>query len=528
MSTPQSGFDGAQVSHAEKLSRVLAICQAMNSERDLSTLLDFVARRSAELLQAERASIFLLDRANNELWSKVALGSDETLRFDSRLGIVGAVVMSGEASNVADASNDPRFYPAVDERSGYETRSVLTVPLRTHQGHVVGAFQILNKRGGAFTSEDEEIVKALAVQMAVTIENVQLLAQLRQRKDELEEENTHLRHEVEGLFSTRNIIGTSHQIQSVIRLTEQIRDSSVNVLITGDSGTGKELVARAIHYNSLRSQKPFIALNCAALPDDLVESELFGIEKGVATGVDKRIGRFEAANGGTLFLDEIGDLSLKAQAKILRALQEGVVERVGSTKPIAVDVRVLAATNKNLESEVEKKSFREDLYYRLNVVRVRLPALREITRDIPLLAEHFLAKICAESDRTPPVLQPDAIKCLENYEWPGNIRQLENEMRRLMAMVRHTRIFAESLADEIRTASKNPTRKPSLGSDLHEAVSELETTMISEMLAAHKNNQLKAAEALGLSRQGLINKIKRYGIGSTAQSASGPEAPPTV
>jgi len=489
----------------------------MNAERDLSSLLDFVARQSADLLGADRASIFLLDRANNELWSKVALGSEETLRFDARLGIVGAVVMSGEASNVADAASDSRFHAAMDARSGYETRSVLTAPLRTHQGEVVGAFQALNKRDGAFSTEDEEILKTLAVQVAITIENVKLLAQLQQRKDELEEENTHLRHEVEGLFSTRNIIGTSHQIQSVIRLTEQISDSSVNVLITGESGTGKELVARAIHYNSLRSQKPFIALNCAALPDDLIESELFGIEKGVATGVDKRIGRFEAATGGTLFLDEIGDLSLKAQAKILRALQENVVERVGSTKPIAVDVRILAATNKNLESEVEKQLFREDLYYRLNVVRVRLPALREITRDIPLLAEHFLAKICADSERTPPVLQPDAIACLENYDWPGNIRQLENEMRRLMAMVRHKRIFAESLADELRAAGKNATRKRPRGSNLHEAVSDLETAMISEALAAHKNNQLKAAEALGLSRQGLINKIKRYGIGSAAQ-----------
>jgi transcriptional regulator with GAF, ATPase, and Fis domain len=328
--------------------------------------------------------------------------------------------------------------------------ALLTVPLRTHQGEVVGAFQALNQRDGAFSAEDEEILKTLAVQVAITIENVKLLAQLQQRKDELEEENTHLRHEVEGLFSTRNIIGTSHQIQSVICLTEQISDSSVNVLITGESGTGKELVARAIHYNSLRSRKPFIALNCAALPDDLVESELFGIEKGVATGVDKRIGRFEAATAGTLFLDEIGDLSLKAQAKILRALQENVVERVGSTKPIPVHVRILAATNKNPESEVEKKLFREDLYYRLNVLRVRLPALREITRDIPLLAEHFLAKICADSERTPPVLQPDAIACLENYDWPGNIRQLENEMRRLIAMVRHKRIFAESLADELK------------------------------------------------------------------------------
>ena len=513
MSTAQTGFQGAPVAHSEKLSRVLAICQEMNSARDLGNLLDLVARQSAELLEADRASIFLLDRANNELWSKVALGSEETLRFDARLGIAGSVVMSGEASNVAIAADDPRFYSRMDELSGYETRSVLTVPLRTHQGEVVGAFQVLNKHSGGFTSEDEEILKTLAVQVAITIENVRLFAKLQQRKDELEEENTHLRHEVEGLFSTHNIVGTSHQIQSVIRLIEQIRDSSVNVLITGESGTGKELVARAIHYNSARAQKPFIALNCAALPDDLVESELFGIEKGVATGVDKRIGRFESAAGGTLFLDEIGDLSLKAQAKILRALQENVVERVGSARPIAVDVRVLAATNKDLDSGVRDKSFREDLYYRLNVVRVRLPALREIGSDIPVLAEHFLAKICADSDKPLSALQPDAVVCLQNYDWPGNIRQLENEMRRLVAVIRRKRIVADDLADEIRAARSAARKKPA-GSNLHDAVSDLEAAMISEALAAHKNNQFQAAQALGLSRQGLINKIKRYGLGS--------------
>ena len=195
-------------------------------------------------------------------------------------------------------------------------------------------------------------------------------------------------------FSTQKIVGMSHKVESIIRLIDQIRDCSVDVLIQGESGTGKELVARALHYNSPRANGPFVALNCAALPDNLVEAELFGIEKGVATGVERRTGKFEAANRGTLFLDEIGDLNLTAQAKLLRALQERAVDRVGTTKPIPIDIRIIAATNRDLLGAIREKQFREDLYYRVKVIRIQTPPLREITEDIPLLANHFLEKHC--------------------------------------------------------------------------------------------------------------------------------------
>ena len=202
-------------------------------------------------------------------------------------------------------------------------------------------------------------------------------------------------------FSTDNVVGSSPKLRKVLRLIEQIRDTSVDVLITGESGTGKELIAKTIHYASPRARKPFMALNCAALPDTLLESELFGIEKGVATGVEKRMGQFEAANGGTLFLDEIGDLSLTAQAKILRVLQERVVQRLGARSEISIDVRVLAASNKNLEVAIKERKFREDLYYRLNVIYIELPPLREIREDIPQLANHFLARFCQEMKKAP-------------------------------------------------------------------------------------------------------------------------------
>ncbi|MBI5198132.1 MAG: sigma 54-interacting transcriptional regulator, partial [Nitrospirae bacterium] len=375
----------------EKLLALLNICQKMNSERDLSTLLDLITREAAKLMHSDRASIFLLDKEKNELWSQVALGS-EPIRFDAGKGIAGTVVRTGETIHIKDARNDPRFFSGIDKQKGYHTRNILAVPLRNHNGETVGAFEALNKRDGTFDQEDEALLKALAAQAAIAIETVQWTQELAWHRDQLLVENNQLWKEVEGRFSTQNIIGTGEKIQRILGLIRQISDSTLNVLITGESGTGKEMVARAIHYNSPRSRRPFVALNCAALPESLVESELFGIEKGVATGVEQRIGKFQEADGSTLFLDEIGDLSGTAQAKILRVLQDGVIERVGGRKTIQVDVRILAATHKDLEAEIRKGNFREDLYSRLRVIPIHTPALREIREDIPLLANYFLSK----------------------------------------------------------------------------------------------------------------------------------------
>src|SRR5215813_13976472 len=256
----------AQPDLHEKLAAILAICQKMNSERDLGTLLDLIAREATELLNCDRASIFLLDRERNELWSKVALGSEEILRFDARLGIVGTAVVTGETINVKDAYSDPRFYTAIDGQTGYRTKSLLAVAVRNQQGEIIGAFEVLNKRVGHFTARDEESLAALASHLAIAVETAQLIGELRRSQDELAEQNAHLWREVESKYATHGIIGAGPKIQSVVRLIERIRDSLVNVLITGESGTGKELVAKAVHYTSSRSRKPFVALNCAALP----------------------------------------------------------------------------------------------------------------------------------------------------------------------------------------------------------------------------------------------------------------------
>jgi Nif-specific regulatory protein len=305
-------------------------------------------------------------------------------------------------------------------------------------------------------------------------------------------------------------------MQQVVRLIERIRDSSVSVLITGESGTGKELAAKAIHYSSTRSRKAFVALNCAALPDTLVESELFGIEKGVATGVESRIGHFQKADGGTLFLDEIGDLSLPAQAKILRVLQEQVVERVGGRSAIRVDVRVLAATNKDLPAEIAKGTFREDLFYRLNVIHIQMPPLREVREEIPLLANHFLNEYGKEAGRASLRFSPEVLRSLSTREWPGNVRQLRNEVMRLAACS-----SGPVISDDLWESSPSPTPRRDAAANppplprgtLKDAVEDLERRMIVDALQTTRNNQLQAARQLGLSRQGLINKMKRYEVG---------------
>ncbi|MBI2486170.1 MAG: sigma 54-interacting transcriptional regulator [Deltaproteobacteria bacterium] len=496
----------------DKLLAILKISQKINAERDLTSLLNLIAEEATKLMEADRASIFLLDREKFELWSIVTLDS-EPIRFDARLGLAGAAALTGQTINVEEAYQDSRFYKEIDECTGYCTRSLLAVPLRKNEGEIIGTFQILNKKSGAFNKDDEEILEVLAEQVAIAIETAHVVEELKRHRGQLLEENSQLWKEVKGKFSAQNIIGTSTLIQNVVRLIEQISDSSVDVLITGESGTGKELAAKAIHYNSSRSHSPFVALNSAALPENLVESELFGIEKGVATGVEGRIGKFEAANGGTLFLDEIGDLSLLAQAKILRVLQERLIERVGGRKAVPVDVRIIAATNKDLEEEIKKGNLREDLYYRLKVIHIEMPPLREIPEDIPILANHLLDKYCREMKKDPKKLSAGAVRCLMNYPWPGNVRQLENELKRIVVLTPREAITEEDLPETMKKISTEmvdsklrPVRS------LKETVEEVERRMIEEALQTCKQNQLQAAKALGLSRSGLIKKMKRYEI----------------
>jgi two-component system nitrogen regulation response regulator NtrX len=309
------------------------------------------------------------------------------------------------------------------------------------------------------------------------------------------------------------MVGESVAMRQLREQVEMAAPTNGRVLIYGDNGTGKELVARTVHQLSRRRNCPFIEVNCAAIPEELIESELFGHQKGAFTGaVADKPGRFEQANTGTIFLDEIADMSLKTQAKVLRVLQEQTMERVGGTQRIRVDVRVLAATNKDLPAEIRGGRFREDLYFRLNVIPIFVPPLRDRQYDIPLLADHFMALMAAEYGRRPKRLAPEAAGRLQQYAWPGNVRELRNVIERLMIMVPGDTITAQDLAflghDEVR--ERMPVVESSLS--LAEARERFERDFILQALAAHNGNISRTADALGVERSNLYKKMKAFGI----------------
>jgi Nif-specific regulatory protein len=521
MDEPAPPRSESSVPRLEKLRTVLSTCKRMSSVGDIISLLDHITTQAAELLQADRTSIFLLDREKCELWSVITHEEEKRMvMFDARLGIAGAAAMSGHTINVEDAYEHPLFFKEVDQKIGYRTKTLLAVPISNSKGEIIGVGEAINKKVGMFTEEDADIFRSLAGHICDATKTTPIDTVLTNQQQSAADK------EIGGEFSTRNIIGMSHRIQSVVRLIDQIRDSSVDVLIQGESGTGKELVAKALHYNSPRAKHPFVAINCAALPDSIVEAELFGIERGIATGVDRRIGKFEEAQGGTLFLDEIGDLSLPSQAKILRVLQERSVTRVGGRTATPLDVRIITATNKDLEREIKDGHFRVDLYYRLKVIHIETPALREVPEDIPLLANHFLEKYYNLLNTEPKQFTAAALESLASYHWPGNNRELENEVKRLVASVRGKTVSEEHIDPSIRAPEKtlesstipSALKKPAIENapetprplkSLPDAVEALERRMIAEALRESGGNKQKAAQALGLSRQGLIKKLKR-------------------
>src|ERR1051325_3090968 len=494
-------------------SALMSIIRRIHSERELVPLMNLLTREVKELLGADLVSVFLFDREKCELCSLISRDNQKVC-CEARLAVPGAAATKAKTINVADAYEHQLFYKEVDSRTGYRTKTILAVPIKNIREEVIGVCEAINKLEGIFTCDDAQLLETFASHAANAIETALMIDALKkgQEKNELKDK---LQNRIEiGQSHLRKIIGVSPQVEAIVRLIDQVRESSVDVLIQGESGTGKELVARALHYNSPRCDQPFVALNCAALPENLVEAELYGIERGVATGVEKRMGKFEAANGGTLFLDEIGDLSLAAQAKMLRVLQERAVDRVGGQRPIPVDVRIIAASNKNLDEASKAGAFRADLYYRLKVVRIQTPALREIADDIPVMAKHFLASHCALLKVEPKQFTPAAIDRLRSYPWPGNARQLENEIKRLVASVRGKTVDEEQLDLPVETQRTTAQETPTLyrGKTSGEVVEAIEQRMIEEALLKSGGNKAKAAEPLGLSRQGLLKKIKRLAI----------------
>ncbi|MDA8125313.1 MAG: sigma-54 dependent transcriptional regulator [Deltaproteobacteria bacterium] len=340
-----------------------------------------------------------------------------------------------------------------------------------------------------------------------TIEKLKLAeADLARAKERLAHENIRLKQTLRNHFSPIRIIGKSPQISELIRKVEKVADTPVNILITGETGTGKELIAKTVHYNSGRSEKPFVALNCSAIPETIFESEIFGIEKGVATGVMMRIGKIEQANGGTLFFDEIGDMPLSSQAKILRVIEDRLIDKVGGRKSTPVDIRIVAATNRDLKEAVRKGTFREDLFYRLNVIHLQVPPLRERKGDIAILAKFFLDQSVKKLGCPPMRLSPEALRLLENYRWPGNIRELENEMERAVALAMEETICPADLSEGLHEGSAGETPQEKV------SVKDAERQLIEKTLQNVKGNKSEAARLLGMSREGLRKKLARYGL----------------
>ncbi len=341
--------------------------------------------------------------------------------------------------------------------------------------------------------------------LLVTINNALMNSSLIKEVDEL-------RSELKSKYTFKNIIGQSGVMQDVFRAVEKVVDSNVTVLIQGESGTGKELIARAIHYHSkLRANKPFVAVNCSALPETLLESELFGHEKGSFTGASgRRIGKFEQANGGTIFLDEIGLMTPATQSKVLRILQEREFERVGSNELIKVDVRVISATNKNLEEEMKNGNFREDLYYRISVFPIKLPALRERKEDIPLISAYFLKKYCEQEGKDLQGINPDALDLLMAYNWPGNVRELENAIERAVVLASTKEITAKDLPAAVRSLGEK--RIYESDNTLASWIEKLEEEALRQALLECEGNISKTAKKLGIGRATIYRKAKKYGL----------------
>jgi len=487
----------------ERLETVLDIARRWNQTQQTDELLRQIARASTELLAAERASIFLWDKANHTLVGRPALGvEDGELRLPDDAGVVGQVVRTGETRRVDADEARGEVDRRVDRQLHFQTRNLLCVPLCLPDGKRFGAFELINKIGGDFTRADEEALQELAVHAAIALDNTrqyeQLLRVQRQLADQAAERV--------------QLIGQSRAIEALRLTVSKIADTDLAILILGENGTGKEVVAQLIHYLSHRRDQPIVAVNCAALTETLLESELFGHEKGAFTDAhEARPGKFELASGGTLFLDEIGDMSPGGQAKLLRVLEEKVVIRVGGSTPIHTDARVIAATNQNLARMVHEKKFREDLFFRLNVMTLEIPPLRERVDDILLLAEHFLDQFCIKAHRDPPRFTAAAKRRLLGHSWPGNVRELRNLMERLAYLSQGDKIDADELSFIL--APEPPAMGvATLDLPLNEATIRFQTEYVKRQIDVACGNMTEAARRLGLHRSNLYRKMRQLGM----------------
>ncbi len=521
MSTTMYAMLVHDMSEHEQRFELLADLGAMIAgEVELDDLLSTFADRVARALGADRATLWLIDGATGEIRARVATlpqGEIEALRVPLGHGLVGEVAQSGTLINIRDAKSDPRWAGDFAERFGYVTTSILTAPI-ARRGHTRGVLQVLNKRDGSFTERDEEFVLRLAEQIGRALDYTTLRGNDAQRG-----------LSVRGRFN--HVIGTSPEMAAVYEMIVRAAQTDATVLLHGETGTGKGLLARAIHVNSGRREGPFVHIDCTTLPANLIESELFGHERGAYTGADSRVvGKVEAAKGGTLFLDEIGELPLPLQGKLLRFVQERKFERIGGRETLDADVRIVAATNRDLPAMANAGQFRSDLYFRLRVVEIEIPPLRSRGGDdIIDLASHFTDQFARRYRKGPMRLSESAKPALVAYAWPGNVRELEHTIERAVVLVQGPAIGAKDLGLEPRrttispgdsqigipviTAASLPAEVPAepsraimLPPDL--PLEEAERRSARAILERCDGNQSAAARALGISRNKLARLLK--------------------
>ena len=479
----------------------------VSSVQDLDQLLELIIETAVRTMRAKASSLLLLDEKARKLYFKVVTGDkkEEVKAYQIKMGqgIAGIVAQKGEALLIPDVRKDPRWYKEISESLGFDTRSIACVPMKA-DGQTIGVVQIIDKAdGGPIDNEDMKILEVFAELAALAITHAREIEQERIEKECLLEE----------LGIKHRIIGESKVIRNVIADAFKVANSKTSALILGASGTGKELLAGLIHRAGPRRDKPFIVLNCAALPETLLEDELFGHEKGAFTGAaGQKIGKFELADKGTIFLDEIGEMNSGMQAKFLRVLQEGVFYRVGGNVPISVDVRVISATNKKLNQEVAAGSFREDLYYRLNVVQIKMPSLRERQGDIPMLSEYFLDIFKQEAGITRLSISKEAMEKMILYDWPGNVRELSNALERAVVMGNGKEILPKDLPFSF---SESIGSKMSVGLSLEEAINDFKKDYIALTLEHTRGNRTKASEILNIQRTYLSRLISRYNLRKT-------------
>ena len=476
----------------------------VSSVEDVDQVLELIIETATKMMSAKASSLLLVDQKTKCLYFKVATGDkkDDVKKYELPLGqgIAGHVVETGEPLLIPDVSKDPRWFKEISESIGFQTRSIVCVPMKIG-GETIGVVEIIDKTDGTpIVKTDIKLLTVFADLAAMAIGSARKFASVRREVRDLKEE----------LSSKYQIIGDSEALRKVISDGFKVANSQTSTLLIGESGTGKELLARLIHRAGTRKDEPLIVLNCAALPETLLEVELFGHEKGAYTGaLERKIGKFELAHKGTIFLDEIAEMHTGMQAKMLRVLQEGVFYRVGGNVSIHVDVRVIAATNREIAKEVAEGRFREDLFYRLNVVQIKMPSLRERKTDIALLSEYFLDLFRKERGVTHLSISKRAMDKMTDYHWPGNVRELRNAIERAVVLGNGSEILPEDLPIFDNDAKHSGLQ---VGLTLQDAINAFKKEFIKLNLEHTGGSRSKAAKVLGIQRTYLSSLISKYNL----------------